>query len=314
MRPNAPKLVKQRFVTRPAIFEPLELRRHLSASWWFGTLTVKGTSGSDVIDVRYAANGFTYGTQVYENGVRTYNSPIFVSRVIVDAMGGHDRVTIHPGVSRASLVGGDGNDTLVGGQNNDSLVGGMGADQLQGGGGIDTADYSARTDDLTITLDGLANDGATAAVLAFDPEIGTWIDTTISIERDNVLHDIENVLGGSGNDSISETSAFSTSANNTFVGNGGDDFLDGGGGNDMLDGGDGNDQFLGGNGNDSILGGADNDIMSGGRGIDTLMGGFGDDEIYAWGDAVNDIIDGGDGFDRARVDPGDVLASIEQLI
>ncbi|HEX8102051.1 MAG TPA: calcium-binding protein [Solirubrobacteraceae bacterium] len=64
------------------------------------------------------------------------------------------------------LAGRMGNDTIDGGPGNDTLLeffvnqNGVGADTLIGGDGRDTINYGDRADDLSLTLDGQANDGA----------------------------------------------------------------------------------------------------------------------------------------------------------
>ena len=86
--------------------------------------------------------------------------------------------TLIGGAGRDDLNGGAGLDTVAGGDGDDSLNGGDGPDTISGGGGNDTVDFSQRTQPLTISLDGVADDG----------EAG---------ERDNVLPDVEGVIGGS---------------------------------------------------------------------------------------------------------------------
>src|SRR5439155_4973420 len=86
------------------------------------------------------------------------------------------------------LTGGSVNDTLHGDNDNDILVGGLGADTLNGNAGTDTADYSARTNPVTVTLDGAANDGESG-------------------EGDLVSVDVENVTGGSGADTLTGNSS-----------------------------------------------------------------------------------------------------------
>ncbi|MGE5609996.1 MAG: hypothetical protein ACM359_12130, partial [Bacillota bacterium] len=108
--------------------------------------------------------------------------------------------------------------TLDAGAGDDTLPADPGADQLIGGPGTDLADYSSRTTNLTISLDDQAGDG--------DPK-----------ENDNVMSDVENLIGGSGNDHF--IGSYAQKIANTFWTNGGDDTLDGGWGNDTLWGGDG---------------------------------------------------------------------------
>src|SRR5204862_2764067 len=82
-----------------------------------------------------------------------------------------------------ALVGGPGNDTLNGLAGNDTLDGGLGSDFLVGGSGNDTADYSQRTENVTLNADGVANDGALG-------------------ENDNIQGDVETLVGGAGDDAI----------------------------------------------------------------------------------------------------------------
>lgn len=259
-------------------------------------------------------------------------------------------VTALTAITRDLTVnGGDGNDTITGGDGDDTLSGGAGddtfkasatadgADVFAGDAGVDTVDYSARTGNLTVTLDGVANDG-------------------LASETDNVGVSVENVTGGSGNDTIT-----GSNISNTLKGGDGNDTLNGGTGNadctldvDVLDGGAGDDTFtggaaadcgdtftcgagsdvvtyasrtnaltisidnvandgeadegdsvktdcekvVGGAGNDTITGSAAGDILDGGPGDDTLNGGAGDDTfIAAATDDGGDIMNGGAGTD-----------------
>ncbi|NKD78108.1 hypothetical protein HEQ60_10090, partial [Haematospirillum sp. H1815] len=74
---------------------------------------------------------------------------------------------------------------------------------------------------------------------------------------EDTLRNIENVIGGSGNDELT-----------------GDDkanWLDGLLGDDELYGGDGNDSLTGGDGDDTLTGGADGDRLTGGPGADRFV-------------------------------------------
>src|SRR5262249_39812584 len=69
-----------------------------------------------------------------------------------------------PAAARLSIAGGDGEDVLRGGNCDDTLTGLDGltpaADVISGGPGFDTAFYLGASDDLHLSLDGVANDGA----------------------------------------------------------------------------------------------------------------------------------------------------------
>lgn len=163
--------------------------------------------------------------------------------------GGND--TMNGGGGNDNLRGDDGNDVLNGGDANDVLVGGRGADVFNGGAGIDTADYHDAKSPLSITLNGVNDDGA----------IG---DATRPAEKDNVKGDVENITGGAGPDKI--------------TGNGSANRLIGGPGNDTIRGGGGNDTITGGPGLDQLFGDAGNDLLHGKDNTnETLNGGDGDD-------------------------------------
>jgi T5SS/PEP-CTERM-associated repeat protein len=129
------------------------------------------------------------------------------------------------------IFGGDGNDTLYGGPGNDQIYGqggndliiggdGRGDDYYDGGAGVNTVEYSSATLPITVNL--------ATGTASGDPDIGT--DTLVNIQ---------NVIGGSGNDVI--------------IGNGQDNVLDGGAGNDQLAGGGGNDTLIGNSGIDTAV-------------------------------------------------------------
>jgi Ca2+-binding RTX toxin-like protein len=118
-----------------------------------------------------------------------------------------------------TLSGGDGRDTLSGGAGPDQLAGGGGVDDMRGGDGLDTVDYGVAAVDVTVTLDGRANDGGRG-------------------ESDNVAVDVENVDGGG----LEDTLTGSREAN----------VLDAGSGQDYVDGAAGRDDLRGGRGIDVI--------------------------------------------------------------
>src|SRR5688572_21728289 len=151
-------------------FESLEKRQLMSATLRNGVLTIEGTELADVIAVSQDATR----VRVNENGVASAFAASQVRSVVVNAKGGNDQILGRTNLKKPL--------TLRGGEDNDTLVGGAAADTFEGGAGTDLADYSIRKDNLKITLDDAANDGAAS-------------------ESDNVKSDVENVRAGSGNDS-----------------------------------------------------------------------------------------------------------------
>ena len=93
-------------------------------------------------------------------------------------------------------------------------------------------------------------------------------DDGTGAEGDTVNDDVEIVLGGKGNDTISATWAVCSDAATvptvkcTLKGNDGDDTLIGSSHNDVIDGGNGNDVLQGGLGDDTLVGGAGIDTVS----------------------------------------------------
>ncbi|QNM95695.1 calcium-binding protein [Chitinimonas koreensis] len=200
------------------------------------------------------------------------------------------------------LTGTAGNNIFNGGAGDDTLIGGLGNDILDGGAGNDTASYADSTAAVTVSL----------AVTTAQDTGAAGIDT---------LSNIENLIGGSGNDSLS--------------GNAQANRLDGGKGSDTLTGGAGNDTYvvdnvgdvvvesstlaseidtvvarisgytLGANVENLVLDGAAltgsgnalNNVLTGTAGNNIFNAAAGDDTLI--GGLGNDILDGGAGSDTA---------------
>lgn len=207
----------------------------------------------------------------------------------------------------------DGNDVVIGGTGADANSGGAGddvidergddfsADRVSGGTGTDRAWY-ARTQAVTVTLDGVGNDGSPS-----------------QNEKDFVTSDVENLEGGDGND--------------TLIGNASANRLVGGLGSDTLRGGEGTDTYVAGlestradsaftpcntcaDGTDDAVSyedrtapvtasidGVANDGVSGEvenvpAGIDAIFGGAGADVLFA--SATGTKLVGGLGADQLR--------------
>lgn len=189
------------------------------------TVWAQGDDGNDTITVTGAATAYLHGNNGNDNLTGGSANDILYGEAGTDLLksnagndtlyGGSqpwldattDRDVLEGGDGRdilhASLLGnnvlrgGRGNDDLFGAFGNDLLDGGPGptvfwgittdpdSDLLDGGAGTDTADYSARTDNLNISLDDVRNDGSTAGN-----------------EKDNVVN-CETVRSGRGNDTFS---------------------------------------------------------------------------------------------------------------
>jgi Ca2+-binding RTX toxin-like protein len=221
--------------------ETLESRQLLSVSLSAaGVLTVTGTATSNAIVVSHPN---PTNVVVRENGQVTGTFPLTsVKSIVVNGLGGNDSLqvldffnvpaTLNGGDGDDFLRGGDGKDVLNGGNGNDVLDGSLNADILNGNAGTDTADYSNRNPGVTVSLDGIANDG--------NPKVA---------ENDNVMADVENIIGSRGAD--------------TLIGNAGPNVLVGNSGNDVLRGGAGLDVLIGGVGLDNLDGGGDGDLLIG---------------------------------------------------
>lgn len=168
-------------------------------------------------------------------------------------------LTVDAGLGDDVIIAGASSAAVRGNGGNDRFVSGPAGDSFDGGAGIDTADYSAATAGVTVSLAA----GATGNT------------------GGDALTNVENLIGSIFGD--------------VLTGDGGANVLTGGIGADTLVGGDGDDRLSGGTGGDSLIGGAGADVLSGGRGDDTLRGGDGADWLS--GDRGRDLIDGGAGID-----------------
>jgi len=176
--------------------------------------------------------------------------------------GGDGNDAITTGDGNDTLDGGAGDDYLSGGDGDDLFIGapGAGDDTYDGGAGNDTITFAASDDNLIINLgDGTASDDG--------GEDGVGVGTLINIE---------NAIGGSGNDIITSDDGV-----NKLEGLAGDDQIFGFGGNDILLGGSGDDTLDGGEGDDLLNGGIGDDVIDGGEGMDALVynGTYGENTI-----------------------------------
>lgn len=232
--------------------------------------------------------------------------------------GGDGNDVVHGGDGHDYLVrsagndqhfGEGGNDDIMGGPGNDVEDGGpgddrigfsagitndddQGADTVRGGDGTDKLLLNGHAGGMTITLDGLANDGAPG-------------------EGDNIAADFEHIEGTGANDVFT-----GSPGPDKFLGGGGNDEIHGAGGDDNLSGEGGDDRVFGEAGNDKVEGTNGADKVDGGPGLDQIYGdiagcsvfcSFDPDEIFAR-DGERDTVDCGGGADTAHVDGLDIVA------
>jgi Ca2+-binding RTX toxin-like protein len=290
---------------------------------------VIGTTGDDSITVgqRLVPIEFVFENQVNLNAAAEGSSPdvdvVFRggTEIGLSGLAGNDQLRAtgtntlqsHPSSRPISFNDGLGADTVVGGAGNDFFsTGPFGqGDSYTGGDGIDQLDMHGRTAGLSITLNGVADDGEGC------PGAGC--------ENDNVSPDVEGIDGGSGPDTIvggpgNEVMVPGAGANTLFGGPGADTFLASGSGPDLVHGGSGIDGVsfqnhaaavfvtLDGTANDgsaseadnifpdveSVVGSADGDQIRGSAGPNHLFGGGGNDLLFGLGG--NDVLEGGAGL------------------
>ena len=121
----------------------------------------------------------------------------------------------------------------------DLLEGGPDADLVNGGDGIDTVVYPKVVPGVSISLNGIADDGSPG-------------------EGDNISPTVENAIG--------------TAQADEFLGNGSANLFDGQGGNDVFFGRGGDDQLYGRKGDDSFTGGLGTDLCAQGPGTGSKVG------------------------------------------
>jgi len=197
-----------------------------------GSNRLSGLNGNDVFFGRAGSDTLNGGagtdTANYVEKSLALSVTLNGSSATVITVGGVNEDTL---LNIENLVGGLGADIFVGDANDNLFTGGPGRDTLDGGAGSDTASYAEKTGAVIVTLS-----GATNALVT----VGGRIEDT--------LRNIENVLGGKGNDVLTGDEL----ANSLRGGSGADtlsgglavDTLAGGLGRDLLTGGEGGDVFV----------------------------------------------------------------------
>jgi Ca2+-binding RTX toxin-like protein len=174
-------------------------------------------------------------------------------------LGGNDR--IYGSSQNDKLYGGDGADLIEDSHGRDLVRGGNGDDTLFGHGGKDVYYGDAGNDRITMheytdvadTDRIFGGAGADTVMYSYDLAVSMDADGVADDGRkgegDNIATDVENLIGGFGNDRI--------------VGNAGRNELEGLSGNDTIYGLGGDDVLYGGPGTDKMYGGAGDDWLTG---------------------------------------------------
>jgi Ca2+-binding RTX toxin-like protein len=166
-----------------------------------GSDVVDGGAGADQIDT-------SGGDDIVQGG----DGPDVINSSdgndVIDGGAGGDELfagdgndVVRGGADADLLSGGADADALDGGTGTDFLYGGDGPDTIGGGADADTVDFTSEVRSVFVSIDGVANDGFAG-------------------EGDNVLTDVENIIGGSGDDVLGGSTAVNS--------------IDGGPGNDSI--------------------------------------------------------------------------------
>jgi Ca2+-binding RTX toxin-like protein len=266
---------------------------------------LQGGTGTDTADYSTGTNGLNISlNNVFDDGEAGHHDSV-----------ADDVETVLGGSGDDVLTGNDAPNVLIGNDGDDALVGRKGADRLSGGNGRDQVSYIERTNPVTVTLDGVANDGAPG--------------------ENDAIDGVQAIIGGAGADTLigntNPNELIGNAGNDTLRGLGDDDTLFGGADADVLDGGDGAqdtvqygentttgiDVSLDGVANDGtpgehdqadpslevVIGTEDDDRLAGNAKPNVLAAGQGDDIVD--GKGGNDRLEGGDGNDSLTGGPGD---------
>ena len=260
----------------------------------FDAIVVLGDGGNDKITMDLIADGLPplHGEASGGDGNDELDAPpdgrvgIAQPETFLEGNAGNDKLVSGNGPDE--LLGGDGNDTLESHEGPDTVRGEGGddsvsagkeepaanaADVVDGGPGFDTIpnlvnDYNRLfDDDVSITLDGQANDG--------EPGEG---DNVTAVEKLNMVANHATFIGTDAAEDVFIESNSST--------------VRGLGGNDHLVTYDGNDDIEGGGGDDFLQGGFGNDVLDGGAGVDQFLGDRTESNVFAVG---NDTVRARDG-------------------
>ena len=258
-----------------------------------GLLNDDQLNGGEGKDTLNGGDGFDVASYIGDTAGVTID---LSAGTAVGALSGNDTLSgieqVYGGSGNDTFTGASGADSFNGYDGDDTVYGTAGNDVYAGSSGTDTLNFSSDTSGVTIDL---------TAETAFGSAIGN-----------DRVQTFENVIGGSGDDTIKGSSAANIltggDGDDTFIGVSGDDEIDGGSGTDILD-------FSATTGNTHVnlaagttsgafgsdtltsiegaIAGSGNDIFTGDGNANTYRGGAGDDLVY--GSAGDDTLDGGSG-------------------
>jgi ELWxxDGT repeat protein len=229
------------------------------------TRTLAGGGGSDVykFDTDGTLGLFTLdesggGTDTLDFSLTTtLGVAMNISTSATQVVNSNLSLKLGSGLQFERIIGGSKNDTLTGNSlaniltgngGNDVLSGGLGSDTLNGGAGSDTYKFGGATAggevDTIVETASLDSDTLdfSSRTIAVTVNISTGVQQQVHTDRALILGSglaVENVIGGSGNDSLTGNSRV-----NTLTGNSGNDVLNGGLGSDFLIGGAGSDRYV----------------------------------------------------------------------
>ena len=183
-------------------------------------------SGATVAPATGTITNLTTGA-VTVNGTASPLPLTFTVSQFENVIGSGFADTITGNDANNSLSGGTGNDTISGLSGNDTLLGGGGDDFLDGGLGVDLINGGTGSDTTTYAFSsGPINANLSTGVVSSGTEVN----------RNETLISIENLIGSSGDDTLTGSVAF-----NSLEGALGNDLFFGSAGNDTLSGGQGSD-------------------------------------------------------------------------
>lgn len=260
------------------------------------TLNVQAAAG-ETNSIKVTAAGTTYTVEDAAGVTASTGCVTVTSTKATCTSGAVNFLEVYAGNNNDTVDANVPFDTFLAGEDGDDSLRGVGSgqDSFLGGNGTDLVNYDGTSTAVHLSLDGSLNDG---------PVGGTG----------DYLNGVENLRGGSGNDTISGGSASAKleggSGADTLTAGAGGGTLNGGAGNDTLNAGTGYDRIdyttrtaslsVQLNFNTVLVGGSETDTLSGT--VDQVLGGYGDDEYYD--DGGSTYISGGPGADYFALSGG----------